>query len=895
MMKKLFIFWGLTLYFVFMAAAFAQEGGKIVLDLTTEEEFKDEGIPGLIEMGLNYIHDVQDYNQLLDGQNINKDLTADIRAKYPRYDENMAKDWQKYVKKGIKAYRFYEDVKRKITLWVMSQEKPLVVAENQYEMGEEEQYIESDKPIVIHDFKKVVAYSDSEKDQLAAREKYAKDHGLPRPSQLMEKYKKALLEKDWATLFDFDWREYFADFYATPEGKADFSATGAKAVILSQFDGIDDKGRIAGVILVKPQDDNVILLSDYEEYKGLSVDFGGSENIKDVKVHFVLPQLLEVEQKREIQVYSAQFPIYFSAQAADSKKPVVLQAEVQADMCREFECRIMKVAPKLKLDSKEKVKETSFATYVRTVLQNTPRESNRNKFNFGRLAIEKDKDGKPKGLRLDVETVNAPYFKIFMIGDAAKHFAKPRIGIDNDKVVARFDLLNEQFVPADKNFTFWVMTNGTNQYLQTMTAQEMSSLDIQGDRFSLGILVLAFVGGLLLNLMPCVFPVLSLKLLAFTKFGGLNAAQIRSNFMYNSLGIAVAFSFIAFLLTGLKAAGYALGWGMQFQNVYFLAAIIWIVTLFLAHILGIINLRSPQFAGKILDHNKNRGRWFEFLSGMFLVLLSTPCMAPYLGTAFGVALAGNVTDIILTVMAVGMGLAVPYLLIAACPGIALYMPKPGKWLDTINILMVVMLIVTIGWLVSVLAAQSSASEIWHWLIYLLLALVLLFFRKTVKSEINKLSDRRVIAILHRRTDIFFGILLLALIIGSMADAGMAAAKRRHVVEETKLTTIDERAIAENVRYGQKVLVKVGADWCLTCQYNEAFVFNVEHINDLLMRYNVKMLEVDWTRYEPQVLQFMQKYGRRGLPFYVLFSPTFPEGIVLPEMLDTNDLTTLIEM
>ena len=110
-MKKLFIFWGLTLYFVFMAAAFAQEGGKIVLDLTTEEEFKDEGIPGLIEMGLNYIHDVQDYNQLLDGQNINKDLTADIRAKYPRYDENMAKDWQKYVKKGIKAYRFYEDVK----------------------------------------------------------------------------------------------------------------------------------------------------------------------------------------------------------------------------------------------------------------------------------------------------------------------------------------------------------------------------------------------------------------------------------------------------------------------------------------------------------------------------------------------------------------------------------------------------------------------------------------------------------------------------------------------------------------------------------------------------------------------------------------------------------------
>lgn len=895
MIKKILSFGGVCCFLAFGSFAAAQEGGQVILDLSSQEEFKDPGIPGLIEMGWNYIEDVKDYNQQLDGNNIEKDLTADIRAKYPIFDEKKAEDWQKYIKKGVKGVRFYEDLKKKLVSWVMQQQAPLVVAENQYEMGEAETYIESENPVIIHDFKKVVAYSDTEKDQLAAREKYAKDHNLPLPSKQIEKYKKALLEKDWATLFDFNWRQYFANLYEHPEGKSDIGASGLKTAILSQFDTLGKKGAIAGTIIVEPPKNSLVLLSDFDNYKGLSVDFSKSENLKDVQVHFVWPQQLKVQEKREIQIYATKFPIYFSGKAIDKSKPVKISPEIKANVCEEFDCFEVVSRPELEIKSGEKATETSFATYIRMVAMNVPREKNGQDFEFKSLVLEKGNDESPASLRLKLTTKDAPHFKIFIAGDLAKHFAPPRLKIDGNKVTAHFELIDQQFMPLGQEVGFWVSTSGTNQYLHKMTVTDMASADTEGIAMSLKILGLAFIGGLLLNLMPCVFPVLSLKILAFTKFGGLNAAKIRSNFIYNCLGIGVSFVMIGLLLTGLKLAGYALGWGMQFQNIYFMASIIWVVTLFLAYVLGLLDLPTPEFANKILDRQQNRGRWFEFLSGMFLVLLSTPCMAPYLGTAFGVALAGSIGDILLTVGVVGLGLATPYLLIAACPQIAHYLPKPGKWLDSLNILMVLMLMITLGWLVSVLAAQSSSAEIWHWTAYILLVLILLFFRKTFRGEIDKLPSRQIARVLYRRIDLIFGLLILGLFIVSVSDASLAVSRRRDVVAQTKLTEIDPDVIAENVRLGNKVLVKVGADWCLTCQYNEAFVFDVEYIADVLLRYNVRVFEVDWTQYNSEVLQFMGKFGRRGLPFYVLFSPAFPDGIVLPEMLRAEELQALVEM
>ena len=158
-MKK--IVWFLLVYLMTGGICLAEDfqGGKVILDLQPNEKRSQTQSPmeEILSMGASYLYDVKEYNELLEGDELNKDFSADICSKYPQYDENTAKQWQDYVKKGVKAYRFYEKIKQKVIDWVMNREMPLVVADDQYEMGESEEYIETDKPLIIEDFKKVVA------------------------------------------------------------------------------------------------------------------------------------------------------------------------------------------------------------------------------------------------------------------------------------------------------------------------------------------------------------------------------------------------------------------------------------------------------------------------------------------------------------------------------------------------------------------------------------------------------------------------------------------------------------------------------------------------------------------------------------------------------------------
>lgn len=897
-MKKLLIYINLFIC-LFTTNVFAQDGGQIILDLKDDEIEKsdDEKRPGLAAWAIFYYRDVKEYSERLPEQYMGKDFTGELISKYPVFNQVTADKWQDYVRTGIKYYRWFNKIKDKVVSSIMKKDHPIVVADNQYEMGEEEKYIKTDKPLIIHDFKKVVAYSNSERDRLAIYEKIAKDNNQPLPSQTIEKYKKALIERDWKTLFDINWNETLTDLgvYKNIDGKSDIRDKTLIGTILTEKSAIDKDGIIKGVIKAEPRKGRIFLLGDFEQYEGAKVDFSKSENLEDIEINFTEPQVVEMKDKRQILIYGDSFPIYFKAKAKDISKPLVLRPVVEANMCLGNECIREKLEPEIILSKEEKIKDTVFSSYVRTIEKNVPREKNKNNFNFGALVLEKQEKGSQSFVRLDIKADNVVYLKAFIIGRYARYFAKPMIRFEGDSAIIRFPIIDKDFDALGKDITFWVRTSRVNQYLHTARIENMSLLDTKTGRFTLGILWLAFLGGLLLNLMPCVFPVLSLKLLAFTKFGGLNVKQIRRNFLCNSLGILLSFILITSLLVALKLAGYTLGWGMQFQNIYFVAFIIWVVVFFIAHIFGIINLQSPRFLDNLVKNKETKGKWFEFLSGVFLVLLSTPCMVPYLGTAFGVALAGNVEHIILTVMTVGLGLSTPYVIIALCPQLAFYMPKPGKWMATINLGMVVLLLITIVWLVSVLVAQTSTSQIWHWLIYIGFVLLTLYFAKAFASEVDKLKDREIALLLYRRYRRFFGTIVLIVLIISMFDASYAANKRRILIENTKFDAIDLDMINQEINAQNKVLVKVGADWCLTCKYNDNFVFDVQSMKDAFESYKVRLIEVDWTNYQPQVLEFMQEHGRRGLPFYILFSPTFSDGIVLPEMLNTDDLYKFIEM
>ena len=431
MIKKIFAAFCLVYCLFYGRSVFAE--GQVILDLEHgRPETKEESFPELLGAGARYVEDVKEYNSLLEGKNIEKDISADIAAKYPEYTPEMVEAWQAYVKKGVKTYREFEKLKKRIVSWFMKQEVPLVVADGQYEMGEGETYIESDKPVVIQDFKKVVAYSNQPRDRLAAKEKYAKDHGLPRPSELIALSKKAFLEKDWSVVLGFDWRQKLKELYERPDGKSDYKQNLLKSTILSKFNGVGSDGKIVATIEIEPVAGQFVLLDDYKGYKGLNIDFGVSENLDDIKIHFVMPQQLRAGDNTGITGYASRFPVYFEAKAKDAKLPVRLRPVVSANVCAGDVCNHAELKPELDLEVKKEVKETTFSTYISTVAQNIPRLANKRLFEFKKLVFEEDGDDKSGILRLEVENENAIYFKVFIFGETAKHFGAPQMRIDND-------------------------------------------------------------------------------------------------------------------------------------------------------------------------------------------------------------------------------------------------------------------------------------------------------------------------------------------------------------------------------------------------------------------------------------------------------------------------------
>ena len=245
------------------------------------------------------------------------------------------------------------------------------------------------------------------------------------------------------------------------------------------------------------------------------------------------------------------------------------------------------------------------------------------------------------------------------------------------------------------------------------------------------------------------------------------------------------------------------------------------------------------------------------------------------------------------VVAAGAGMALPYLIVAAFPKVFFRLLGGKKSFEKLRAAVMVALTAALIWLVLLQASQSAAKEIWHWLMYLSAAFVLLYFRKAVKTEIDKLTDVSIIKILHRRINIIFGCILVFFVALSMWDAGVTTAARRAMVGKIVPTVFEREYIDEILSEGGKVLVKIDADWCLLCRYNNAFVFDTGYAEDVFSQNKIAVLEIDGRGYDKNIFELMQSFGRGSLPFYVLFSSEFPEGMVLPKVFNARDFEELV--
>jgi suppressor for copper-sensitivity B len=378
-------------------------------------------------------------------------------------------------------------------------------------------------------------------------------------------------------------------------------------------------------------------------------------------------------------------------------------------------------------------------------------------------------------------------------------------------------------------------------------------------------LAIAVLGGLILNLMPCVLPVLAMKVAGLAKLAGAPSRALRVSFLATSAGIVTSFLLLAAALIALKAAGEAVGWGLQFQLPWFLALMALVVTLFAANLWGLLEIPLPRALADAADGASASG---SFATGVFATLLATPCSAPFVGTAVGFALARGPVEIAAIFAALGVGLAVPYLAIAAAPGIARVLPRPGAWMVKLRAVLGVALAGTALWLIWVLAQQAGDAAATG-LAFVLGALVLGLYalRDVARSQARP--------ILLAACAVFAVALPLRFADTPAASTAESAIPWRE---------FDRAAIDEAVRGGKTVFVDVTADWCVTCQVNKRLVVARGEVARRLVAGEVLAFRADWTRPDPRISAYLAEFGRYGIPFNAVYGPGARGGLALPELL-----------
>jgi suppressor for copper-sensitivity B len=397
------------------------------------------------------------------------------------------------------------------------------------------------------------------------------------------------------------------------------------------------------------------------------------------------------------------------------------------------------------------------------------------------------------------------------------------------------------------------------------------------DTLSLGIvLALAVLGGLILNLMPCVLPVLSLKVLGLVGHGGAEKTTVRLSFLASSAGIIFSFLVMAGALIFLKNTGAAIGWGIQFQQPLFLIALSAILVLFACNMWGWFEVGLPGWLSDMGEKSSHvHGLGGHFLTGAFATLLATPCSAPFLGTAVGFALSQGPLEIIMVFSALGVGLALPYLLIALFPAFATKLPKPGAWMVTLRKVLGGALLLTAIWLLTVLSAQIGTTG--GLVLAALMALVIVLFMLR-----EKLNGPATILIVGAFVAAFF----------------VPAAFQQNTVAKSEAekmwVTFDRPAISELVAQGKVVFVDVTADWCLTCQVNKNFVLYQGAVYEELTDKGLTAMKADWTNPDPIISDYLATYKKFAIPFNMVYGPGAPEGIVLPELLTEDSVLAALD-
>ncbi len=420
-------------------------------------------------------------------------------------------------------------------------------------------------------------------------------------------------------------------------------------------------------------------------------------------------------------------------------------------------------------------------------------------------------------------------------------------------------------------------------------------------------LAFAFIGGVILNIMPCVLPVISIKIFSLVKHADYTRAEIRHHGLAYTGGIVLSFVVLATVIAALKSSGEAVGWGFQFQSPLFVALLTAFVFVFALSMLGVFEIVGPgravEKAERAAEHATQRivkatlhaeadtsseGVAGSFLSGVFATVLATPCTAPFLGAALGFAFTQPLPVIFATFVMVGLGLALPFLLLAFVPAWTRFLPRPGDWMNTFKEIMGFLLVATVVWLLDVLGKQVGPTGLTRVIGYLALLSVSAWiwgrWGQLMRANAVRLRAAAVAAAIA-----VAGSFLLRF--EPFAVAGSDAFDPEGIAWQK----FSEEKVAQLVADGKPVFIDFTAAWCWTCKVNEKAVIETDEIRAALEKYGFAALKGDWTNKDPAITAYLKRHGRAGVPMYVVISPKSPDAPnVLPEVITKDTVLTALE-
>jgi thiol:disulfide interchange protein DsbD len=452
------------------------------------------------------------------------------------------------------------------------------------------------------------------------------------------------------------------------------------------------------------------------------------------------------------------------------------------------------------------------------------------------------------------------------------------------------DALNN---PAPQKFTTTeqglVLELKKGPYLQKQLAELKGVVELSGGRayeitalpglvalpsLAWGLMVkaagLAFLGGLLLNLMPCVFPVLFLKGLALVNSGAEEKKKIRLHGFVYTAGILASFWLLVGVLLGLRAAGATLGWGFQFQSPAFLALMAGLLFFLGLSLTGMFEIGlSLTSAGGALA--QKQGLTGSFFTGVLAVIVATPCTAPFMGAAIGYALSASTAVTFAVFTALALGLAVPYIALTLQPVWTRLLPRPGRWMEILKQAVSVPIFATAAWLAWVLFGAYGLTS--------LLALAASFVLLVAAGWLLGRGP------LHRKATLAAFVLLVAVVAADLLLPARFASDRLSATSAAaKWQPWSPEAVSRAQAAGQPVFVDFTASWCLSCQMNERVALTKPEVQKAFAAHGVVLLKADWTRHDEAITQALTALGRSGVPTYALYLPGQTSPRLLPEVL-----------